>query len=176
METIVLGGGCFWCLDAAYREVAGVTEVVSGYAGGQTDSPSYEQVATGRTGHAEVVRVTFDPAVLSLADVFDIFWVLHDPTTPNRQGHDVGPQYRSMILYASEAQLQIAEASRAQAQTAWTHPIVTEIKPLERFWRAEEYHQNYFQHHPEQAYCQIVINPKLEKLRATFRDRLKTKD
>ena len=172
-ETIVLGGGCFWCLDAIYRRVQGVTKVVSGYAGGHVADPSYEQVSSGTTGHAEVVQVTFDPHAISLADILEIFWSLHDPTTPNRQGNDVGPQYRSVIMYQGDAQQQTVEKSRAQAQKLWPDPVVTEISPLDHFYPAEDYHQDYFHNNPDQGYCQVIINPKLSKLRAKFASRLK---
>jgi methionine-S-sulfoxide reductase len=172
-DSIVLGGGCFWCLEAAYQEVAGVTKVVSGYAGGETENPTYERVASATTGHAEVVKVDFDTSKISLEHILEIFWALHDPTTLNRQNHDVGPEYRSIILFNSPTQQKVVEASRDDAQKLLTDPIVTEIKPLEVFHQAEDYHQNYFRNNPDQAYCQIVINPKLKKLRATFADRLK---
>lgn len=172
-ETATLGGGCFWCLDAVYREIDGVVEVVSGYAGGKRPDPTYELVSTGNTGHAEVVRVTFDPDVISYRDILDIFWSIHDPTTLNRQGADVGTQYRSIILYNDDTQKAEAEASRDAAQSLWSNPIVTEILALDAFYRAEDYHQDYFAKHPENAYCAIVINPKLEKLRKKHADRLK---
>jgi peptide-methionine (S)-S-oxide reductase len=172
-QTAVLGGGCFWCLEAAYQEIEGVEKVVSGYAGGTVAHPTYEQVSGGRTGHAEVVRLTFDPAVITYADILDIFWAIHDPTTPGRQGNDVGSQYRSIILSENAQQRATAEASRDAAQKLWPHPIITEIKPLEAFYPAEAYHQNYFRSHPEQAYCQLIINPKLHKLRQKFTARLR---
>lgn len=169
----VLGGGCFWCLEAVYQEVAGIESVMSGYAGGQMPDPTYEQVSSGATGHAEVVKLAFDPAIISYNDVLDIFWAIHDPTTPGRQGNDVGSQYRSIILYADDEQKQTAEQSKAAVAKLWPNPVVTEIKPLEAFYEAEDYHQNYFRNHPEQAYCQLIINPKLQKLREKFHDRLK---
>jgi peptide-methionine (S)-S-oxide reductase len=172
-ETAVLGGGCFCCLEATFQMVAGVTNVVPGYAGGHTKDPDYWSVASKKSGHAEVVRVEFDPAIISYADILDIFWALHDPTTKDRQGHDVGPEYRSIILYGSPEQQRRAEISRDQAQAHWQNPIVTEIKPLDAFYEAEEEHHNFFKKHPEMAYCQIVINPKIAKLRATFAYRLK---
>ncbi len=174
-ETATLGGGCFWCLDAAYREIEGVTHVVSGYAGGERPNPTYEQVCTGRTGHAEVVQVEFDPDVISYADVLDIFWAIHDPTTLNRQGGDVGTQYRSVIFYADDDQRRAAEASRDSIQDAWPRPVVTEIVPLEAFYPAEEYHQDYFAKNPDQGYCQLIINPKLKKLRDRYAARLKVR-
>jgi peptide-methionine (S)-S-oxide reductase len=174
-QSLVLGGGCFWCLEAAYQEIAGVTAVVSGYAGGRRPQPTYAEVSSGATGHAEVVRVTFDPAIISAATILQIFWALHDPTTPNRQGHDVGPQYRSLILYAGGEQRALAETSRDAAQALWPDPIVTQIEPLDQFWPAEQEHQNYFRANPERAYCQIVIDPKLARLRSEFKTRLKAR-
>lgn len=171
-EAIVLGGGCFWCLEAAYQMVRGITVVVPGYAGGHTKNPTYLEVAGKTTGHAEVVRVAFDPGVISLSDVLDMFWTIHDPTTPDRQGHDVGPEYRSIVLYSGDDQLQEAQAGRDRAQAWWPNAIVTQIVPLEHFYEAEEEHHNYFRKHPNQAYCQIVINPKLAKLRAKFASQL----
>ncbi len=164
-NQIVLGGGCFWCLEAVYQRIKGVESVVSGYAGGQTKDPTYEQVCTGTTGHAEVVLVTFDPATIRLKDVLDLFWKAHDPTTPNRQGHDVGTQYRSAIFYGSEEQRIEAARSKEEAQRGHDNPIVTEIGPLDRFYPAEEYHQDYFNNHPFAGYCRVVISPKLKKLK-----------
>lgn len=164
-ETATVGGGCFWCLDAAYRSVEGVTAVVSGYAGGATVEPTYEDVCGGRTGHAEVVQVTFDTARLSYRDILDILWTVHDPTTLDRQGADRGTQYRSIILYHDARQRAAAEASRDEVQALWPDPVVTEIVPLTCFYPAEAHHQDYYARHPEQAYCRLVIHPKLEKLR-----------
>jgi peptide-methionine (S)-S-oxide reductase len=158
-------GGCFWCLDAAYRRIEGVTRVVSGYAGGQTVKPSYEQVCTGATGHAEAVQVEFDPQVISYPEILDIFWTIHDPTTLNRQGGDVGTQYRSAIFYHDDAQKAAAEASSDAVQKLWPRPVVTEITALPEFYPAEEYHQDYYARNPGQGYCAVVINPKLQKLR-----------
>ena len=172
-ETATLGGGCFWCLDAAYRQIEGVRGVVSGYAGGRRPNPTYEQVCTGVTGHAEVVQVTYDPELLSYADVLDIFWAVHDPTTLNRQGGDVGTQYRSAIFVHDDTQQATATASRDHAREYWPDPVVTEIVPLETFYPAEDYHQDYYAQHPEQGYCQAVINPKLRKVRAKFASRLR---
>jgi len=172
-EIAVLGGGCFWCLEAAFQEIRGITSVEPGYAGGHTLRPTYEQVSTGETGHAEVVHTTFDPSVITYNDLLEIFFALHDPTTPNRQGNDIGPEYRSIILYTSEEQQKIAEATRATVQTLWPGLVTTEIKLLDHFWPAEESHHNYFRRNPAQAYCQIVINPKLQHLRAKFQSRLK---
>jgi peptide-methionine (S)-S-oxide reductase len=172
-QVAVLGGGCFWCLDAAYRQINGIVEVVSGYAGGGEDHPTYEQVASGRTGHAEVVKITFDPSQISYPDILDIFWALHDPTTLNRQGADVGGQYRSVIFYQDDEQKVTAQQSIRRVQELWPGPIVTELVALSKFYPAEHYHQNYFDKNPASAYCQVVINPKLAKLRANFTSRLK---
>lgn len=173
LEKATLGGGCFWCLDASYRQIRGVVNVVSGYAGGQVDKPTYEQVARQNTGHAEVIQLEFDSAVIKYSGILDIFWALHDPTSLNRQGADVGPEYRSIILYHNKAQKGIAEQSKAKAAKLWDKPIVTEIVSLERFWPAEAEHQDFFNKNPAAAYCQIVINPKLAKLRQKFQTFLK---
>ena len=173
LEIAVLGGGCFWCLEAAYQQVEGVTKVVSGYAGGHVTNPTYEAVCSGSTGHLEVVQITFNPKILDYSDILDIFWAIHNPTTLNRQGNDVGTEYRSAIFYVEDRQKRLAEASKAAVAKLWPDPVVTEITPLTDFYVAENYHQNYFRDHPEQAYCQFVINPKLQKLRETFASRLK---
>jgi peptide-methionine (S)-S-oxide reductase len=173
-ESIVLGGGCFWCLEAAYNEIVGVHNVVCGYAGGHISDPTYTDVISGDTGHAEVVEVTFDTALLSLDDIFDIFWVIHDPTTLNRQGHDIGTQYRSIIFYASTEQENTATRSIEKISKLWPDPVTTELVPLGKFYPAEDYHQNYFAKNPTQGYCVAVINPKLIKLREKFRSKLKT--
>jgi len=172
-ETATLAGGCFWCLDAAYRQIEGVESVVSGYTGGRRPNPTYEQVCAGVTGHAEAVQVTFDPAVVSYADILDILWAVHDPTTLNRQGADVGTQYRSAIYVHNDAQKAVAAASLRAAQAWWDDPIVTEIAALETFHPAEDYHQDYYNQHPGQGYCRAVINPKLQKVRARFASRLR---
>lgn len=172
-DSIVLGGGCFWCLEAAYQLIEGVTDVVPGYAGGDYENPSYEDLHRVETGHAEVVKITFDTSIISLDDVLDIFWAIHDPTTPNRQGNDVGPEYRSVILYANDEQKNSAEASVKRTQKLWKDPIVTELKQLDKFYEAEDYHHNYFKNNPSQAYCQVIINPKLDKLRKKFSEKLK---
>lgn len=172
-EVATLGGGCFWCLDAVYREIQGVTSVVSGYAGGSVAHPTYEQVCTGTTNHAEVVLVEFDPGVISYGDILEIFWSIHDPTTPNRQGADVGTQYRSVIFTHDDAQAATATASRAAIQHAWPRPVVTQIEPLTAFYPAEDYHQDYFARNPHQGYCAVVINPKLQKMRQHHAARLK---
>ncbi len=169
-ETATLGGGCFWCLEAVFEQVRGVGSVVSGYAGGPRPDPTYEQVCTGLTGHAEVVQVTFDPAVVSYRDVLAVFFAIHDPTSLNRQGADVGTQYRSAIFYHSAEQKQAAEEmiARLNAEKVWDRPIVTEVVPLEHFYPAESYHQGYFRNHPEQGYCQAVVAPKVTKFRKHF--------
>lgn len=175
LEVATLGGGCFWCLDAVYRDVIGVDRVVSGYSGGHVANPTYEQVCGKRTGHAEVVQVWFDPAVIGYEDILNIFWHIHDPTTPNRQGNDVGPQYRSIIFTHDETQRAAAEKSRAEAtaEGLWPNPIVTEIVPFEAFYEAEEYHQDYFTRNPNQPYCVYVVDPKVRKFRKSFQDKLK---
>lgn len=171
IEKAVLGGGCFWCLDAVFREVNGVTAVVSGYAGGARPHPTYEQICTGATGHAEVVELSFDTTVITFREVLDIFFAIHDPTTLNRQGHDVGTQYRSVVFCQSDEQKTIVQDTIAalEANHVFAHPVVTEVADAAPFWPAEDYHQNYFALHPGQGYCQIVIAPKLAKFRQTFR-------
>jgi len=163
VETAVFGGGCFWCLDAQFKLVNGVKSVVSGYAGGTTKNPTYEQVCTETTGHAEVIQVEFDPAVVTYADLLRKFFHAHDPTTLNRQGPDVGTSYRSIILYRDANQKAVAEAVKNEAQKDWPDPIVTEIVPLQAFYRAEDYHQDYFAKNPTQGYCRIVVAPKVKK-------------
>lgn len=175
-QTATLGGGCFWCLEAVYLGVAGVMSVESGYAGGQTPSPTYEQVCDGDTGHAEVVKVTFDPATITYRDVLDIFFAIHDPTQLNRQGNDVGTQYRSVIFTHSDAQRDTAQQTLAdmQARQLYEGRIVTEVLPLDgNYWPAEAYHQNYFAQHPDQGYCSLVVGPKVAKFRKTFARRLR---
>lgn len=163
-ERITLGGGCFWCIEAVYQRIPGVLSVESGYAGGTTTDPSYEEVCSGRTGHAEVVRVEFDPEVVSLARILDQFFHSHDPTTLNRQGADVGTQYRSVIYFETPQQGELARERMAAAAAHHRDPIVTEIAPLDRFYPAEPYHQNYFNTNPRAGYCAVVIRPKLQKL------------
>lgn len=158
-----LGGGCFWCVEALFEMLPGVKAVVSGYAGGQTPNPTYKEVCSGTTGHAEVVQIEFDPARITYAELLRHFWDAHDPTTLNRQGADVGTQYRSIILYHDAEQKAVAEQSKAEAQRQFSRPIVTEIVPLTRFYPAEDYHQDYFRNNPGQGYCQMVIRPKVEK-------------
>lgn len=174
-ETATLAGGCFWCLEAVFREMRGVERVVSGYTGGEVDDPTYEQVCSGRTGHAEVVRVTFDPEQVSFRDLLNVFFTIHDPTTLNRQGADVGTQYRSAVFYESPEQERAArDAIRdLEAEAVWDAPIVTEVAPLGRFYPAEGYHHAYYERNPSQPYCQVVVAPKVAKFRQKFTDRLK---
>lgn len=164
-EDAVIGGGCFWCTEGQYQLVPGVLKVVSGFAGGNTENPTYHQVCTGLTGHAEVVKITFDPAKVTYRQIIDLFWHVHDPTTLNRQGHDEGTQYRSIILYANDEQKAAAEASEKAAQKEITEPIVTQIVPLTHFWPAEDYHQNYANNNPNQGYVCAVVKPKIEKFK-----------
>lgn len=169
-EVAVLGGGCFWCLDAAFSRIQGVESVVAGYSGGNVSNPTYEQVSSGSTGHAEVVKITYDPKIISYEDLLHIFFVIHDPTTLNRQGSDIGPQYRSIIFYLNEKQDKISEnvIGELDKEQIYNDPIVTESVPLEKFYPAEDYHQKYFEKNPDQAYCQIIIAPKLSKLREKY--------
>jgi peptide-methionine (S)-S-oxide reductase len=175
LEIATLGGGCFWCLEAIYVDLKGVEQVVSGYAGGHVKNPTYEQVCGKDTGHAEVVQVHFDPNVISYEDLLRIFFTIHDPTTLNRQGADVGPQYRSVIFYHDDEQRATAEKIIAEitAEKIWADPIVTQLEPFEEFFVAEPYHQEYFKRNPYQGYCQVVIAPKVVKFRQSFADRLK---
>ena len=170
LQTTTLGGGCFWCLEAVYELVNGVESVVSGYAGGHVPNPSYERVCTGTTGHAEVTQVTFDPSVVSLSHLLDIFFTIHDPTTLNRQGYDVGPQYRSIILYHDDEQKAEAEAAikRVSEQGLYRDPLVTQVEPLDIFYKAEDYHQEYFRSNPGASYCQVIIEPKVAKFRDKY--------
>jgi peptide-methionine (S)-S-oxide reductase len=174
-EVATLGGGCFWCIEAAFDEIRGVINVESGYSGGATPSPTYEQVCTGTTGHAEVVQVTFDPDTVSFKEILEIFFTAHDPTTMNRQGADVGTQYRSAIFYHNEKQKQTAEQIIAELDAAkvWDSPIVTQFEPFRKFYKAEDYHRRYFSRHPEAGYCRVVIAPKIAKLRKKYREKLK---
>src|SRR3990167_8765768 len=172
-ELATFGGGCFWCLDAAFQQLKGIKKVTSGFAGGHVPAPSYEAVCSGTTGHAEVVQLEYDPDVIAYGDLLDIFWTLHDPTTRNRQWNDVGTQYRSVIFYGNETQKHAAQKSIKSVQKLWQDKIVTELKPLIKFYPAESYHQNYYAQNSDQAYCQVVINPKLATLRRKFATRLK---
>jgi len=173
IHQVTLGGGCFWCLEAVYELVDGVTAVESGYCNGHVQRPSYEQVCEGETGHVEVVRVSFDEAHISLREILEIFFAIHDPTTPNRQGNDVGPQYRSGIYWHDEAQRAVAQAVWDQAQAAHRGRVVTELQRVDNYWCAEDYHQHYYANHPNQGYCAFVVGPKVEKFRRTFAARLK---
>jgi peptide-methionine (S)-S-oxide reductase len=174
-EVATLGGGCFWCLEAVYDDLEGVIDVVSGYAGGQMSDPDYESVIKGNTGHAEVVQVTFNPQITSFKEILEVFFSIHDPTTLNRQGADVGTQYRSAIFYHTDVQKALAEEVIAEIEAAkiWSKPIVTEVKPLDVFYPAEDYHQEYYKRNPYQGYCQVVITPKFAKFRVKFAGKLK---
>ncbi|WP_246176866.1 peptide-methionine (S)-S-oxide reductase MsrA [Pandoraea soli] len=176
MEVATLAGGCFWCIEACYQQLDGVKSVVSGYEGGHVDNPTYEQVCEGETGHAEVVRLTYDPSVVTFEELLIVFFQIHDPTTVNRQGNDIGTQYRSAIFYQDEAQKTAAEHLIAElmAEMTYAHPVVTQVVPAQTFWPAEAYHQNYFRQHPDQGYCAYVVAPKLKKFREKFARRLKT--
>ena len=174
-KLVTFGGGCFWCVEAVFRELEGVERVESGYAGGETVDPTYQEVCSGRTGHAEVVQVEFDPEVISLREILEIFFATHDPTTPDQQGADVGTQYRSVILYDSDEQRAVAEEviAELEAEALFDDPIVTEVVPLETFYPAEDYHQEYYSRNPAQGYCRVVIDPKMAKFRAKFAGRLR---
>ena len=175
LAVATLGGGCFWCLEAVYQELEGVVDVVSGYAGGDVVNPTYRQVCTGNTGHAEVVQVTFDQDVISYLEILQVFFAIHDPTTLNRQGADVGTQYRSVIFYHNESQRETAETliESLESKGEWRNPIVTEVEALDAFYPAEDYHQEYYQNHKRQPYCMAVISPKLKKFRKKFEPSLK---
>ena len=175
IEKATLGGGCFWCLEAVYLDVEGVTAVHSGYAGGPSERPTYEQVCSGQTGHAEVVRVDFDVAVISYREILEIFFAIHDPTTLNRQGNDIGTQYRSVIFTHSDAQASTAQSliSELERQRVWDDPIVTEVTAAPVYWPGEDYHQNYFARNPFQGYCMMVVGPKVAKFRKQFAQRLR---
>ena len=175
-EIATLAGGCFWCLEAVYDELKGVVDVVSGYAGGRVVNPSYQQVCNGDTGHAEVVRIAFDPTKISYREILEVFFTIHDPTTLNRQGADVGTQYRSAIFYHSDEQKQIAEEVMAEisAEGIWKNPLVTQLVPAPEFYPAEEYHQEYFARNPNQGYCQVVVAPKVAKFRSKFLSKLRS--
>lgn len=172
-EIAILGGGCFWCLEAVFQELKGVLHVENGYAGGQVADPSYEQVCDGNTGHAEVVRIEFDPAVVSYREILEIFFTIHDPTTPNRQGNDVGHQYRSVIFYGTPEQQEIARKVIACMAGVWDAPIVTELVPAQAYYKAESYHQDYFRQHPMQGYCAFIVAPKVAKFRKVFSGKVK---
>ena len=171
-EIATLGGGCFWCLEAVYQQLKGVHAVESGYTGGQVKNPTYEQVCEGTTGHAEVVRVSFDPDVIGYREILEIFFTIHDPTTLNRQGNDAGTQYRSVIYFHSPQQQAVARHVIAEMANVWDAPIVTELSPVETYYKAEDYHQNYFRQNPLQGYCAFVVAPKVAKFRKTFSDKI----
>jgi peptide-methionine (S)-S-oxide reductase len=167
-EYATLGGGCFWCLEAVFEELEGVVDVESGYSGGSTVNPTYRQVCNGDTGHAEVVRVEFDPARISYGEILEVFFAVHDPTTLNRQGNDAGTQYRSVIFHHGPEQQRVAAEAIAEVRAALGRPVVTQLEPAPAYYRAEDYHQEYFRHNPEQGYCVAVVEPKLQKFRKTF--------
>ena len=175
LETATFGSGCFWCTEAVFQDLKGVHKVESGYSGGHVRNPSYREVCNGTTGHAEVIQITFDPEVISFEDLLYVFWRTHDPTTLNRQGADVGTQYRSAVFYHNEMQKAAAEKSKKETDESglWANPIVTEITPFTNFYKAEDYHQNYYLSNPYQPYCQMVIDPKISKFRKAFADKLK---
>ncbi len=175
MEQITLGSGCFWCIEAIFSRLKGIESAVSGYSGGKTKDPFYKEVCAGTTGHAEVVQVTFNPEVITVNEILEVFWKTHDPTTLNRQGADVGTQYRSAIFYHSDSQKDIATQLKEKLDAAgiWSDPIVTEIVPMEKFWPAEDYHQAYFESNVSQPYCQVVVKPKIEKFKKVFSEKLK---
>ena len=173
LQQATLGGGCFWCIEAIFADLQGVVEVLPGYAGGDVENPSYELVCTGTTNHAEVVQITFDPERISYAELLEVFFRVHDPTTPNRQGDDIGTQYRSVIFYHNQEQQQLAEEAIAANQGLWDDPIVTEVVAFTKFYPAEDYHREYFKNNPNQSYCRLVINPKVTKFRTEFKAKLK---
>lgn len=175
-ELATFGAGCFWCVEAVYQDLKGVLSVESGYSGGIADNPTYQQVCSGQTGHAEVCQIRFDPRQIRFDDLLEVFWKTHDPTTLNRQGNDVGTQYRSVVFYHTDEQKRLAEQYKREldASGAFDAPIVTEISPFRKFYKAEAYHQNYYRQNPNEGYCQFIIRPKVEKFRKVFRDKLKT--
>ncbi len=176
-KLATFGSGCFWCTQAIFQRLNGVEKVIAGYSGGHVENPTYEQVCTGKTGHAESVQITYDPSKVSYDELLEVFWKTHDPTTRDRQGNDVGPQYRSVIFYHAAAQKELAESYKKKLETEriWSRPIVTEIVPFDKFWPAEDYHQNYYEKNPSKGYCAAVITPKIEKFAKIFKDRLKTR-
>ena len=176
IKTATLGAGCFWCIEAVFQRIAGVTEVVSGYTGGKVKDPTYREICGGRTGHAEVAQITFDPSIVSFEEILEVFWVSHDPTTLNRQGAEIGTQYRSDIFYQNEEQKKIAERSKKvlDESKVYNDPVITEITELDTFYKAEDYHQNYFNDNAEQPYCQFVVKPKVDKVKRVFADKLKS--
>lgn len=172
-EIATLGGGCFWCLEAVFKETKGVLEVVSGYAGGNMENPTYQNVTTGESGHAEVVQITFDASIIAYEELLKIFWLIHDPTTLNRQGNDIGTQYRSVIFYHNVTQKMIAQDSINTFGEKFSKPIVTQLLPLPTFYKAEDYHQDYFKKNPTQGYCSFVVSPKVEKFKSIYKDLMK---
>jgi peptide-methionine (S)-S-oxide reductase len=176
LETATLAAGCFWCVEAVFDDLKGVKDVISGYSGGHTDNPTYREVCNGDTGHAEVAQIKFDPKEVSFRDILHVFFAVHDPTTPDRQGNDIGSQYRSAIFYHTDEQKRIAEETikEVESEAVYDDPIVTEVKPLEKFYPAEDYHQEYFANNPNQPYCTAVVAPKVAKFRKKFVDRLKS--
>lgn len=177
LDTATFGAGCFWCVEAVFQQLAGVVSVASGYSGGKVENPTYKEVCTGNTGHAEVCQIVYDPKVVSYKDLLQAFWLSHNPTTLNRQGNDIGTQYRSIIFYHNQAQQLLAEQIKKEldAAHAYANPIVTEIAPMGIFYKAEDYHQNYYNENGEQPYCQFVVKPKVEKFQKVFKDKLKQK-
>jgi peptide-methionine (S)-S-oxide reductase len=175
LQIATFGSGCFWCTEAIFERLNGVVKVESGYSGGKVENPTYEEVCTGTTGHAEVTQITYDPAIISFDELLEVFWKTHDPTTLNRQGNDVGTQYRSVIFYHNEEQKELAEKYKAELDKSgvWDNPIVTEISPFTNFYSAEKYHQDYYNNNPNQGYCTFVITPKVEKFEKVFKDKLK---
>lgn len=175
LAKATFASGCFWCSEAIFQQLKGVSSVVSGYSGGSVKKPSYDEVCTGNSGHAEAIQVTYDPAIVKYQDLLEVFWKTHDPTTPDRQGYDVGPQYRSVVFYHNDEQKQLSEhyKKKLDASGIFDKPIVTQIVPFTEFYRAEDYHQNYYNQNPQQGYCRVIIGPKLEKLRELFHDKLK---
>jgi peptide-methionine (S)-S-oxide reductase len=177
LETITLGGGCYWCVEAVYENLDGVKSVVSGFSGGDVANPTYEEVCTGKTGHAEVVQITYDKTITDINEIFKVFFTVHDPTTLNRQGADVGTQYRSVIFYKNDEQRKAAQSIIAELNKAkvYSSPIVTKVEPFKKFYKAEDYHQNYYANNKNQPYCKMVIQPKIEKFEKVFKDKLKKK-
>jgi peptide-methionine (S)-S-oxide reductase len=178
MQVATFGSGCFWCTEAIFERLNGVVKVESGYAGGTVENPTYEEVCTGKTGHAEVTQITYDPKIITYDELLEVFWKTHDPTTLNRQGNDVGTQYRSVIFYHNEEQKELAENYKKELDKsgAWDNPIVTEISPVTNFYPAEGYHQDYYENNPNKGYCAFVIAPKVEKFEKVFKDKLKNKN
>lgn len=173
-DTAIFGAGCFWCVEAIFQRLKGVESIESGYTGGTVENPTYKQVCTGETGHAEVAKIIFNPDIISYNDLLEVFWTTHDPTTLNQQGADIGTQYRSAVFYLNDEQKRLAEKSKSEIATQiWDGTIVTEITPLEKYYKAEDYHQNYYNQNSDQSYCRFVINPKLEKFRKKFKDKIK---